>query len=141
MGQNKAFGQYILKIILLVVESILRMVVREEDGLNYMIILIGFILYFTIQFKQYQSYNNWQLLRQSKKWKMEFFSWIKNYVLKNYDFQRGGGFYDEDGYKHGQWVELDEDFNQSLVDPCKLTFFGEYDRGVKKGKFIQNEID
>ncbi|CAD8210289.1 unnamed protein product [Paramecium pentaurelia] len=52
----------------------------------------------------------------------------------------GGGLYDENGFKHGKWTELDDDFNLSLVDPCKITYSGEYKRGQKQGKFVAVEI-
>ncbi|CAD8215312.1 unnamed protein product [Paramecium octaurelia] len=51
----------------------------------------------------------------------------------------GGGCYDEQGRKFGQWIELDEKFNDSWLNPCKIIYKREYSNGMAKS-FGQKEV-
>ncbi|CAD8127979.1 unnamed protein product [Paramecium sonneborni] len=51
----------------------------------------------------------------------------------------GGGSYDENSMKDGEWTELYEQF----LDNCQVTYVGQYKNGTKKGKWntlFENKI-
>ncbi|CAD8096599.1 unnamed protein product [Paramecium sonneborni] len=55
-------------------------------------------------------------------------------------FQReiiGGGYYDQNGLKNGEWIDINEQFCDNYND---MIYVGVYENGVKKGKWhtIQN---
>ncbi|CAD8085143.1 unnamed protein product [Paramecium primaurelia] len=47
------------------------------------------------------------------------------------NFFRGGGFYNENGQKNGQWIDLHENYYKY----CKIKYEGMYQKGKKQGKW------
>ncbi|CAD8112981.1 unnamed protein product [Paramecium primaurelia] len=131
MELKQPFGIHILKIIQLEEGITMKMDKNKGSGLNFMKILISNYIIQSILLSntQIKINGNYQNGRKSGSW--EFIN--KSKII-------GGGLYDENGFKHGKWTELDDDFNLSLVDPCKITYSGEYKRGQKQGKFVAVEI-
>ncbi|CAD8122024.1 unnamed protein product [Paramecium sonneborni] len=57
--------------------------------------------------------------------------WFKG-TNRNSEYQQiGGGSYDQEGEKIGEWIELDEKF----CNPKQITYVGEYKKGIKVGRW------
>ncbi|CAD8089900.1 unnamed protein product [Paramecium sonneborni] len=61
-------------------------------------------------------------------------------IIKDQNIQIGGGFYDQNGSKHGKWIELDENCLQQFhtvlyFSGDTLTCLGNYHHGIRRGEW------